>query len=137
VFPTGVPNAPDRTTTGPRRIGDSLDEIGMGRQFDVMITSDDVEQGKPSPEGYLKGCAELGIDPVHVFAFEDAPAGIAAARSAVMTCVALTTTHHRAALEQAHAVVADFTQLSWPLTVVGLAPDAEGRPGEEDRPVGA
>jgi len=49
---------------------------------DVIIAADDVSRGKPDPEGYLKACATLGFDPQDCLVFEDAPAGIKAARSA-------------------------------------------------------
>lgn len=49
---------------------------------DVIITADDVSRGKPDPEGYLKASATLGFAPQDCLVFEDAPAGIEAARSA-------------------------------------------------------
>ncbi|WP_394821409.1 HAD family hydrolase [Pendulispora albinea] len=94
-----------------------LEGIGIAHHFDVLVTSDDVQHGKPSPEGYLKACAKLRIDPTRALAFEDAPAGIAAAKAAGMTCVALTTTQRLQALEHADAVVTDFTQIPWPLAL--------------------
>lgn len=53
----------------------------------TVITSDDVRRGKPDPEGYLKAAALLGAEPADVVVFEDAPAGVAAARSAGMRTV--------------------------------------------------
>jgi sugar-phosphatase len=49
---------------------------------DVIVAADDVSRGKPDPEGYLKASALLGFDPQDCLVFEDAPAGIAAARAA-------------------------------------------------------
>ena len=49
---------------------------------DVIIAADDVSRGKPDPEGYLKACRLLGFSPQDCLVFEDAPAGIAAARAA-------------------------------------------------------
>jgi sugar-phosphatase len=49
---------------------------------DVIVTADDVSRGKPDPEGYLKASAALGFAPQDCLVFEDAPAGIEAARSA-------------------------------------------------------
>lgn len=48
----------------------------------VIITADDVSRGKPDPEGYLKASAALGFAPQDCLVFEDAPAGIKAAKSA-------------------------------------------------------
>jgi mannitol-1-/sugar-/sorbitol-6-phosphatase len=53
----------------------------------TVVTSDDVSRGKPDPEGYLKAAALLGADPADVVVFEDAPAGVAAARAAGMRTV--------------------------------------------------
>src|SRR5450432_474538 len=42
----------------------------------VLVTSDDVTFGKPHPEPYLKGAAQLGFAPAECVVLEDAPAGI-------------------------------------------------------------
>ncbi|HET9365199.1 MAG TPA: HAD-IA family hydrolase, partial [Candidatus Angelobacter sp.] len=54
-----------------------------------MVTADDVVNGKPSPEPYIKGAALLGVAPADCLVFEDTPAGVAAARAAGMQVVAL------------------------------------------------
>ncbi|MFJ4266193.1 HAD-IA family hydrolase [Paenarthrobacter nicotinovorans] len=53
----------------------------------TTVTAESVTQGKPHPEGYLKAAALLGAEPADVVVFEDAPAGIAAARAAGMRTV--------------------------------------------------
>jgi sugar-phosphatase len=53
----------------------------------TTITSEAVTRGKPDPEGYLTAAALLGAEPADVVVFEDAPAGIAAARAAGMRTV--------------------------------------------------
>ncbi|MFP3579882.1 HAD-IA family hydrolase [Arthrobacter sp. fls2-241-R2A-200] len=53
----------------------------------TAVTSEAVTRGKPHPEGYLKAAALLGVGPADVVVFEDAPAGIAAARAAGMRTV--------------------------------------------------
>ncbi|MEO8562584.1 MAG: HAD-IA family hydrolase [bacterium] len=78
----------------------------------VMITAESITRGKPDPECYLKGAAELGVDPARCVVVEDAPAGAAAARAAGMRLVALTTTHAAAALQPAEIVVPDLAHLS-------------------------
>jgi sugar-phosphatase len=59
----------------------------------LLVAADDVRQGKPHPEPYLKGAQGLGVDPRECLVFEDSPAGIEAARAAGMTVVALATTY--------------------------------------------
>jgi sugar-phosphatase len=59
---------------------------------EVLISGDDVAQGKPDPEGYLKAASRLGVSPDRCVVVEDAPVGILAGRSAGMSVLALTTT---------------------------------------------
>lgn len=59
----------------------------------LLVAADDVQQGKPHPEPYLKGAQGLGVDPRECLVFEDSPAGIQAARAAGMNVVALVTTY--------------------------------------------
>ncbi|HYZ68176.1 MAG TPA: HAD-IA family hydrolase [Mycobacterium sp.] len=49
---------------------------------DVLVTGEDVERGKPFPDPYLLAARRLGVSPQRCAVFEDAPAGIAAARAA-------------------------------------------------------
>jgi sugar-phosphatase len=65
----------------------------------VLVSSDRLRRGKPDPEGYLLGAARLGVSATRCVLFEDAPAGLAAARAAGARTVALTTTHDASALE--------------------------------------
>ncbi|MDK1473996.1 HAD-IA family hydrolase [Streptomyces sp. 549] len=51
---------------------------------DVRITAESVSASKPDPEGFLKGAAELGVDPADCLVFEDSEAGITAGRAAGM-----------------------------------------------------
>jgi mannitol-1-/sugar-/sorbitol-6-phosphatase len=70
-----------------------------------MITAEDVIQGKPAPEPFLKGAALLGFDPADCLVFEDSPAGISSARSAGMKTIALQTTYPADQLQAAHAII--------------------------------
>ncbi|MCS0601287.1 HAD family hydrolase [Streptomyces sp. LP11] len=53
----------------------------------VRVTAESVGASKPDPEGFLKGAAELGVDPAECVVFEDSGAGITAGRSAGMRVV--------------------------------------------------
>ncbi|HTF50127.1 MAG TPA: HAD family phosphatase [Pseudonocardia sp.] len=90
-----------------------LDALGLPALLAVLITAEDVAAGKPSPEGYLAGCRALGVAPERTLVFEDAPAGVAAAKAAGAYCVAVTTTQPAAALSAADLVVADLSGLRW------------------------
>ncbi|AOY00929.1 HAD-IA family hydrolase [Jeongeupia sp. USM3] len=48
----------------------------------VAVVAEDVDQGKPSPEPYLRAAAALGIDPQDCIVFEDAAAGVASGLAA-------------------------------------------------------
>lgn len=78
----------------------------------VLVTAADVARGKPDPEGYLLGAARLGVAAARCVVFEDAPAGLAAARAAGARAVALATTHAAEELE-ADAVVATLDEVRY------------------------
>ncbi|MEU7041708.1 HAD family phosphatase [Streptomyces varsoviensis] len=111
-------------TSGPRDYARAeLAALGVLSAFDVLITADDVTRGKPDPQGYLAACAALKAEPARTVVFEDAPAGISAAKSAGTFCVGLTTTQPAASLTGADLLLPDLTQVPWPLlTPTGPAP---------------
>jgi sugar-phosphatase len=78
---------------------------------EIVVTSDDVSQGKPAPDGYLLGAERLGRETAACLVFEDAPPGIAAGRGAGARVIALRTTHPDADFSGALAVIPDFTGL--------------------------
>ena len=49
---------------------------------DVMINAEDVQRGKPDPQGFLLGAQRLGVSIGKCLVFEDSPAGVAAAKAA-------------------------------------------------------
>ncbi len=69
------------------------------------VTAEMVERGKPNPEPYLKGASVLGFAPAECLVIEDTAAGIAAAKSAGMQAVGLTTTYPAHELREADVVV--------------------------------
>ena len=89
---------------------------------DVLVTSDDVDHGKPAPDPYLLAARRLGVDPARCLVFEDAPAGIAAARAAGMTVWAVTTTHDGSALTEADRVAPGLPDH---LALLGVTPAPE------------
>jgi len=78
----------------------------------VVVCGEDVQHGKPHPEGYLRASAELGVPPADCVVVEDAPAGITAARAAGCHVVAITTTHHAAACEDADEILTDLVEVA-------------------------
>lgn len=78
---------------------------------EVLVTSDDVTNGKPDPEPYLKGAQGLGFRPEECLVIEDAPAGIQSARAAGMKVIGMASTYGTAKLADADAVVKAFARL--------------------------
>ena len=78
---------------------------------DVIVTSEEVARGKPAPDGYQLGAKRLGQDPAACIVFEDAPAGIAAARAAGARLIGLTTMVAAGDLAGADATIPDFTAI--------------------------
>jgi mannitol-1-/sugar-/sorbitol-6-phosphatase len=87
----------------------------------VMVCGDEVANGKPDPEGFLTCARLLGAAPEACVVVEDAPAGLQAARAAGMPVIAVTTTHPRAALAGASAVIADLRELDEALATLRSA----------------
>jgi len=68
-----------------------------------MITSNDIHNGKPHPEPFLKGAAVLGFPASDCVVFEDVPAGVRAGKSAGAQVIVFTTTVDSTALRNAGA----------------------------------
>ena len=77
----------------------------------VLVTANEVTNGKPSPEPYLKGAELLGFAPADCIVLEDTPPGIAAAHAAGMKCIALLTTYPSGKLAEADAVIRDLRDI--------------------------
>ena len=77
----------------------------------VLVTSDDVVNGKPDPEPYLKGALGLGFAPAACLVLEDAPAGIQSGRAGGMKVIGMASTYSADKLSAADAVVRGFSQL--------------------------
>ncbi len=92
-----------------------LAEVGLLKYFDVLVSGEDVEHGKPSPDIFLLTADKLGIRPGQCLVFEDAVNGVKSAKAAGMKCIAITHTHDAEDLDLADLVVSDFSELSVPL----------------------
>ncbi len=65
----------------------TLDALHLTDKFQVLVGAEDYTKGKPDPEPFLKATEKLGIAPEDCLVFEDADAGIAAAKAAGMKWV--------------------------------------------------
>ena len=66
-----------------------LDRTGIRSLFSVVVTGDEVQQGKPHPDIYLRAAKKLGISPEACLVIEDSLAGIAAGKAANMRVAAI------------------------------------------------
>jgi sugar-phosphatase len=77
----------------------------------VFITAEDVQNGKPHPDGFLLAADMLGFEAKDCLVFEDAPAGIAAAERAGAAVLVIRETHGHP-LATPHGSVANYAGLA-------------------------
>ncbi len=92
--------------------GDVRDEIelllrgaGLLELFSVVVSIEDVERPKPAPDQYLLALERLDLAADEVVAIEDTPVGVAAAKAAGLTCVAVLGTTSAERLAAADEIV--------------------------------
>jgi beta-phosphoglucomutase len=83
-----------------------LDVLGLTERFDVKVTIDQVERGKPDPLPYLTALERLGLTPEEAIAFEDSPSGMKAAKGAGLFSFGVLT---GLSVDEMKAVGADMT----------------------------
>ena len=80
----------------------SLEIVGFGDRFDVVVSAHEVAAPKPAPDPYLEACRRLEVEPgPEVVALEDSPTGVAAARAAGLTVIGVPSLEG-IALDEAH-----------------------------------
>jgi len=91
----------------------ALRQTGLRSHFKLLVTAEDVAEGKPDPEGYRRAMEELNsrpplparlFHPHEVLAVEDTPPGLAAAAAVGLVTLGVTHTYPSAALVAADAV---------------------------------
>lgn len=82
---------------------------GFREMFDMILTSEDFSESKPSPYCYLKAMRLFGAGPEDCVVFEDSLAGLQAARASGAFVTALTTTNPEEVVRNyADLVIMDF-----------------------------
>jgi HAD superfamily hydrolase (TIGR01509 family) len=77
-------------SNSPRHLVDAaLATARITDAFDAIVTSDDVVESKPAPDIYLLACERLAVQPADALALEDSASGVAAAKAAGLTCIAV------------------------------------------------
>lgn len=114
VFPSAKPLIEELTRRGiiialvssaaERKLTASLKAAGIElKNFRVILSGSDVTEKKPSPAPYLLAAERLGADPSDCLVIEDALSGVRSAKSAGMSCAAVTTSFGGAELKSAGA----------------------------------
>ena len=86
-----------------------LDRLNITGLFDVIVDGTKVANAKPDPEVFVRGAAELGVEPEFCVVFEDAEAGVEAAINAKMKCVGI---GEPSVLHQANVVVSGLNMIT-------------------------
>jgi len=86
-----------------------LDKTGLSQWFDAIIDGNSVQKSKPDPEVFLKGAKALGVSPEECIVFEDAQAGIEAAKKGGMKTIGI---GEESVLRDADKVIPSFLGIS-------------------------
>ncbi len=89
-----------------------LDRVHIRDYFDACVTGEEVVEGKPAPETFLRAAEKLGLSPQCCVVVEDAAQGVEAGKAAGMPVVAVTTTRDRADLSAADIIVDSLGELT-------------------------
>jgi beta-phosphoglucomutase len=92
-----------------KNAGTILEKIGLDSFFDAVVDGTKISKSKPDPEVFLKAAEELNIAPEHCLVFEDAAAGIEAAKQAGMLAIGV---GDYANLSNADKVIPDFSNIN-------------------------
>jgi beta-phosphoglucomutase len=101
------------SSSNPKRIELFLNRLKLIDYFEVTVSGDDVEHGKPAPDCYLLAAKQLGVHPKHCVVIEDAQFGVRAAKAAGMKCLGFAgLPHNDQDLSEADVIITDFHQIT-------------------------
>jgi sugar-phosphatase len=106
-------------TSAPRLLAERRLEAAGLPVPPLMITAEDVANGKPAPDCYLLAAERLGYRAGECLVFEDAMPGIEAAEAAGATVVVITAIHLHP-LETRHPSIATYNGLTGRMSLAGL-----------------
>jgi HAD superfamily hydrolase (TIGR01509 family) len=91
-----------------------LDRYQLTAFFNVIVTGDEIERGKPHPDIYLRAAEKLGVPATECLVIEDALSGIAAGKAAEMRVAAIPDTRFVDAREyekEANYLLRDLSEI--------------------------
>lgn len=75
-------------SSSPRKFIDAaLSKLEITPYFEIILSGEEVPQGKPAPDIYLETARLLGVTPGNCVVLEDSGAGVKAAKAAKMKCI--------------------------------------------------
>jgi beta-phosphoglucomutase len=109
----GLPMAVATSASFPRA-RDTLAALGILPHFSALVTGNDVANGKPDPEIFVRAAERLNLAPHGLLVVEDAVSGVKAAKSAGIKCLGIATDGRREKLRAAGAdhVIPDYREIS-------------------------
>ena len=99
-------------TSAPKRLAHAMLAAAQIPLPDVLVSGDDVTDGKPDPTGYMVAATRLGLDAEDCVVIEDSAAGVTAGLFSGATVIAVTTTHQPSELTHADWIVSDLTDIT-------------------------
>lgn len=97
----------------PEKIEYNLLMTGLADRFRVIVSGEEIGTSKPDPGIFLHTASLLEFPNNRCVVIEDSVNGVAAAKAAGMTCIAVTNTFHRTQLRHADLVIDSLTELSF------------------------
>jgi mannitol-1-/sugar-/sorbitol-6-phosphatase len=98
------------TSASERVMRHRLGILGVSLPLHI-VTADHVKSGKPNPEPYQLGAAQLGVNPSDCLVIEDAPSGIRAGKSAGSPVLAVASSHIPQELHEADWIIKSLSDL--------------------------
>lgn len=101
------------SSTHRENIETVLDVLGIRSFFKAIVTSEDVDNGKPHPEVFLKSAEKIGLSAFDCMVFEDAHVGIDAGLAAGARVIAVATTNPLDELGRANLACKSLIEVQW------------------------
>ena len=89
----------------------ALSRMGLSVFIDTIISGNDVQNKKPSPEPYLKGLEALSVDKQDAVVIEDSPTGIQSAVNAGIDCIGFEGSEVKQDTEKASIIIASYKEM--------------------------
>ncbi len=99
------------TSSSKREFETVMGKEGILDRFQIFITAEDIEKGKPNPDPYLKGLAALQTLKENTVAIEDSASGVKSAKAAGIKCLAVLHTTPEDRLRDADKIVSSITEI--------------------------